>query len=78
MKTSVEKGLASHSSINMLRTNNLQKNDFDDMDPWSRLLTSTVAWAISSTDHTISQATPSELVFDRDMLFNLKFIAQWH
>ena len=56
----------------MLRTKNLQKYDFDDMDPWSELLGS-VAWAICSTHHTTLQATPGQLVFGRDMLLNLKF-----
>ena len=61
---------------NMLRTKNLQQHDFDDMDPWSELLAS-VAWAIRSTHHTTLQATPGQLVFGRDMLLNLKFVADW-
>ena len=43
----------------MLRTKNLQKYDFDDMDPWSELLGS-VAWAIRSTQHTTLQATSDQ------------------
>ena len=46
------------------------------MDPWSELLGS-VAWAIHSTHHTILQAIPSQLVFGRDMLLKLKFVADW-
>ena len=61
---------------NMLRTKNLQKYDFDEMDPWSELLGS-VAWDICSTHHTTLQATPGQLVFGRDMLLNLKFVADW-
>ena len=61
---------------NMLRTKNLQKYDFDDMDLWSELLAS-VAWAIDSTHHTTLQATPGQLVFGRDMPLNLKFVADW-
>ena len=56
----------------MVRIKNLQKYDFDYMDPWGGLLTSAVAWAISSTGHTILQVTPGQLVFDRNTLFNLK------
>ena len=61
---------------NMLRTKDLQTHDFDDVDPWSDLLAS-VAWAICSTHHTTLQATPGQLVFGRDMLLNVKFIADW-
>ena len=61
---------------NMLRTKDLQTHEFDDMDPWSELLAS-VAWAIRSTHHTTLQATPGQLVFGRDMLLNVKFIADW-
>ena len=61
---------------NMLRTKNLQEYDFDDMDPWSELLGS-VDWAIYITHHTTLQATPGQLVFGRDMLLNLKFVADW-
>ena len=60
----------------MLRTKNLQEYDFDETDPWSELLAS-VAWAIRSTHHTTLQATPAQLVFSRDMLLNIKFLADW-
>ena len=60
----------------MLRTKNLQEYDFDDMNPWSELM-GLVAWAICSTHHTTLQATPGQLVFGRDMLLNLKFVAHW-
>ena len=53
-----------------LTTKNLQKYDFNGMDPWSELLAS-VAWAICSTHHTTLQATPGQLAFGRDMLSNL-------
>ena len=61
---------------NMLRTKDLQTHEFDDLDPWSELLAS-AAWAIRSTHHTTLQATPGQLVFGRDMLLNVKFIADW-
>ena len=61
---------------NMLRTKNLQKYDFDDMDPQSELLAS-VTCAICSTHHTTLQATPGQLVFGRNMLSNLKFVPDW-
>jgi hypothetical protein len=38
--------------------------------PWSKILAS-VAWAICSTFHTTLGATPGQLVYGRDMLFDL-------
>ena len=60
----------------MLRTKNLQQYDFDALDPWSDILAS-VAWAICSTHHSTLKASPAQLVFNRDMLLNIKFIADW-
>ena len=60
----------------MLRTKTLQKYDFDDTYPWSGLLSS-VAWAIYSTHHTTLQVTPGQLVFGREMLLNLQYVADW-
>ena len=60
----------------MLRTKNLQQYDFDALDPWSDILAS-VAWAIRSTHHSTLKASPAQLVFNRDMLLNIKFIADW-
>ena len=58
----------------MLRTKNLQDHDFNDVDPWGQLLAS-VAWAIHSTHHTTLRASPAQLVFGRDMLLDMKFVA---
>ena len=60
----------------MLRTKELQKHTFDMIDPWSEILAS-VAWAIRSTHHTTLQASPAQFIFSRDMLLNVKFIADW-
>ena len=60
----------------MLRTKNLEQYDFDNVDPWGELLAS-VAWAIRSTHHTTLQASPAQLVFGRDMLLDMKFLADW-
>jgi hypothetical protein len=35
------------------------------------------AWAIRSTYHTTLQATPCQLMFDRDMIHNIAFRANW-
>ena len=60
----------------MLRIKNLQKYDFDDIDPWSEPQAS-VVWKIHSTLHTTLQVTPGQLVFGTDILLNLKFVADW-
>ena len=57
---------------NMIRTYELEELEWDCDDPWSRIL-SNCAWAIRSTAHTIMEATPGQLVFGRDMLFDLSF-----
>ena len=61
---------------NMLRTYELDKYKFDYDDPWTQIL-SNCAWAIRSTMHTVMEATPAQLIFKRDMLFDLSFRAKW-
>ena len=60
----------------MLRTKNLQQYDLDALDPWSDIL-APVAWTIRSTHHSTLNASLAQLVFNRDMLLNIKFIADW-
>ena len=61
---------------NMLRTMILENYDFDPADPWTDIL-SHCAWAIRSTMHMTMGATPAQLVFGRDMLFDLSYAADW-
>ena len=61
---------------NMLRTFDLQVRDMDPLDPWSGYLAA-VAFAIRSTYHTTTKATPAELVFGRDMIIERSFEANW-
>ena len=61
---------------NMLRTMELENVIFDTVDPWSGILAN-CAWAIRSTAHSIMEATPAQLVFRRDMLFDLPFKVKW-
>ena len=61
---------------NILRTFELQENYLDEKDPWSGILSAT-AFAIRSTYHTTNQATPGQLVFGRDMILNIKHVANW-
>ena len=66
-----------HATLgNMIKTFEVQDRDMDEEDPWIGIL-SAVAWAICSTYHTTMQATPGQLVFGRDMIWNLPHIADW-
>ena len=57
---------------NMIRTYELEKFEFDYNDPWSQIF-SNCAWAIRSTAQSILDATPAQIVFGRDILFDLSF-----
>jgi hypothetical protein len=35
------------------------------------------AWAIPSTYHTVLKASPGAAIFERDMLFDIPFVADW-
>ena len=60
-----------HGVINdMLRTHDLDNHEFDPTDPWGDMLAK-IAWAIRSLYHTTLHATPGQLVFSRDMLFDM-------
>jgi hypothetical protein len=48
----------------------------DEDDPWKGILSAT-AFAVRSTLHTSLQSTPGQLVFERDMIFNIQQIANW-
>ena len=61
---------------NMLRTKDLKNEIFDYVNPWGHILSS-IAWAVRSSHHSILDATPAQLVFGRDMLVNLQFVADW-
>ncbi|MGH7954408.1 MAG: hypothetical protein ACREOZ_00450, partial [Gloeomargaritales cyanobacterium] len=61
---------------NMLRTFNLEGQLIDDNNTVQSFLSS-AAWAIRSTYHTTLDATPGQLVFGRDMIFNITHVANW-
>ena len=62
---------------NMLRTFELEEQEVDKDDPWTGILNA-VGWAVRSTyHHTTLQATPGQLVFGRDMVFNIAHEANW-
>jgi hypothetical protein len=48
----------------------------DEKDPWGPFLSSD-EYAIRSTFHTTLKETPGKLVFGRDMVLPIKFMADW-
>lgn len=61
---------------NMLRTFDLQMQEFDPIEPWRGYL-SAAAFSIRSTYHTTLKSTPAELVFGRDMIFQRSQTTNW-
>ena len=61
---------------NIMRTMNMPETFIDEDDPWTGPFCA-AAFAIRATYHTTLQKTPGQLVFGRDMLFNIKHIADW-
>jgi hypothetical protein len=73
-----------HKVVNdILRSFDLENNhenlEEQEDNPFDYLLQSNVwlPWAIRSTYHTTLQATPCQLVFDRDMIHNIAFRSNW-
>ena len=60
----------------MLLTKNLKEKIFDYLDPFGSILAS-VAWAIRASYNSTTDATPAQLVFGRDMMFNLTTLVNW-
>jgi hypothetical protein len=66
-----------HFTLNdALRTAEIDGREMDDKDPWGPCLSSS-AYAIRSTFNTTLKATPGQLVFGRDMVLPIKFMADW-
>ena len=61
---------------NMIKTKELDKFIFNYIDHWSEILSS-VAWEVRTSYHSTLLATPEQLVFGRDMLFNMKEEINW-
>ena len=61
---------------NIIRTFELEDNYLDEEDPWKGILSAT-AFAVRSTYHTTLKKTPGQLVFGRDMILNIKHVANW-
>ena len=62
---------------NLIRSFELQDNLYLDMDdPWLGILAA-AAFAMCSAYHTTLRATPGQLIFGRDMILNMHYIADW-
>jgi hypothetical protein len=61
---------------NIVRTFELEDNYLDEVDPWKGILSAT-AFAVRATYHTTLQKSPGQLVFGRDMIFNVEHTANW-
>ena len=68
-----------HQTVhNLVRSMQLQdKEDIDLEDPWAGVLAA-VRMAMRATVHTTTQATPAQLVFNRDAIHNVAFRADWN
>jgi hypothetical protein len=60
----------------MMAAQDLKTRIFDFVNPWGPILTS-IAWAIRAAHHSTLGYTPAQLVFGRDMVFNIKTIINW-
>jgi hypothetical protein len=66
-----------HLTLNdSLMTDEVDGKEVDEKDPWGPFLAYD-AYAIRITFHTTFKATPGQLVFGRDMVLPIKFMADW-
>jgi EamA domain-containing membrane protein RarD len=61
----------------MIKTQQLEDQVLDYINPFGEFLAS-IAWAIRSSYHRMLEATPAQLVFGRDMIFNIKTVVNWN
>ena len=60
----------------MIVTKDLDGCTYDYIDPWGEILSS-IAWAVRALHHSTFNKTPGQLVFGRDMIFNLSTVVDW-
>ena len=62
---------------NLIRCVKLQDNPYlDSDDPWSGILVA-ASFAMCSTYHTTLCGMPGQLIFGRDMILNMQYLADW-
>jgi hypothetical protein len=62
---------------NMICAYELESFEFDNYDPWSQILAN-CAWAISSTVHSILDTATAQIVFVRNILFDLSYTSNYN
>ena len=62
---------------NMFLTKKLKEQILDYIDPFFGEILASIAWAVRASYNSATDATPAQLVFSRDMLFNLKALINW-
>ena len=60
----------------MFLTKNLKEQILDYIDPFGDILAS-IAWAVRASYNSSTDATPAQLVFGRDMMFNITSLVNW-
>ena len=60
-----------------MRTFDLDNVESHPKDWWEEFNTATI-YALRSTYHTTLQASPTQLVFGRDMVLQIRYEADWH
>jgi hypothetical protein len=60
----------------MFLIKNLREQILDYIDPFGPILAS-VAWAVRASYNSATDATPAQLVFGRDMMFNITSLVNW-
>ena len=61
---------------NIIRTFELENNYLNEKDPIKGVLAA-AAFAVRSTYHTTLKKMPGQLVFGRDIIFNIQHVANW-
>ena len=61
---------------NMMQTSALNKSDTADESMVDEFITN-ASWAVCSTYHTVLKLSPGAVVFGRDMLFDIPYLADW-
>jgi hypothetical protein len=65
-----------HQTVHNMIRSRMIKDKRDLPDGWTGTLTA-IRFAMNSTVHTTNRATPTQLVFGRDTMVNIKFQADW-
>lgn len=61
---------------NCFRTFELENSELDEHDPSSSFIAAT-CFAVRATSHTTMKASPGQLVFGRDMILPIRYLADW-